>query len=138
VPRQLSAILKLSNFQWDLTIKVEDFEMEVCSEVMSQRSGYFAALLAHPMEEQATRTVDLTQACRERSILAADIKWLVESTEKGQALPIPEDHGGAKGHRPGTSPSSAPPATSVRLSGLPVALRSHARSRQRARKTKGT
>jgi hypothetical protein len=83
----------------DLKLVIEDeVVVEVCSEVMAERSEYFKGLVAHDMAEQNNGTVDLTAMCRERSLLPADIEWVVGSVEKGQALPLPdqeEDEGEA-------------------------------------------
>jgi hypothetical protein len=97
LPWQLSVIRRVKN-SLDLKLVMGDeVVVEVCSVIMAERSKYFEGLVAHDMAEQANGTVDLTEMCRERSLLPADIKWVVGSLEKGQALPLPdqeEEQGG--------------------------------------------
>jgi hypothetical protein len=90
---QMSAIRKIKG-ALDLKLKMGgEVVMEVCSQVMAERSEYFKALLAHDMAEHTNMTVDLTAMCRERSLLPVDIEWVVGSVENGRALPLPEDGG---------------------------------------------
>jgi hypothetical protein len=83
--RQIKRALDLK-----LTINGE-VVVEACSEVMAERSEFFKGLLTHDMAEHTNMTVDLTELCRERFLLPADIEWVVGSLEKGQALSLPDD-----------------------------------------------
>jgi hypothetical protein len=94
---QYSILRTLPSLTPDLQIKVGDVVLGAFSDVMAKRSKYFAALLAHPTAERATRTVDLTETCRDRDIIAADIRWLVEGTERGRTLPIRREQGNGEG-----------------------------------------
>jgi hypothetical protein len=88
--RQMSAIRKIRS-ALDLKLTINGaLVVEVCSQLMAERSEYFKGLLANPMAEQANKTVNLTKVCQEHSFAAADVKWVVESVEKGQALPLPD------------------------------------------------
>jgi hypothetical protein len=97
---QYSNLRTLPSLEPDLKIKVGDVVVGAFSDVMAKRSKYFAALLAHPTAERATRTVDLTEMCRDRDLVPADIQWLVEGTERGRAqLPARQEQGRDGGDR---------------------------------------